>query len=236
MDARQEHDTHTEVDRELGLVFRNDHDFEWWDHESATDCRHIHYGGRVQGNEVALNSGTTVRAGRNLPTSPSHLYHPKHTVWGVPAGKPPLPDTQVLTERHIEGSCIPSVLAPSDDVLVGPAPSTRQQHKANSSPLVDSDMFSGLGELKEKSQQRLSGRHHHRHDEDGSGIAVARARHRLKSFRTARQNVSTNVNSDHGHENVPSPLPEDQRARPTSQDEAKAMLGRLKEMRCAVLA
>lgn len=237
MEARREQNTHAEVDRELGLVFRNDHEFGWCDHESATDSRHFPYGGRAQDNGATFNPGKTVGVDDTFPISPSYLYPPKHAIWGVPAGEPPLPHPQVPAEKDIESRRVPPVLAPSDGAIARPAPSTPEQHnKANRSRLAGPDMFAGQGKLEEKFQQRSSGRRQHRHDEDGSGFAVARARHRLNSFRTARQIVSMNVNSDHGHENVPSQIAEDRNAMPTSQDGAKAMLGRLKEMRCAVLA
>lgn len=249
MEARREQNTDTEVDRELGLIFRNDPDFRWRGHDSATDSRHLHYGKRAQDNGDTLHPGTVVRVGESFPTAPSYLYPPKHAIWGVPAGEPPLPHTQVLAEKDIEGRHVPPVLAPRDDAIVQPAPPTPEQHlvqqyKANRSHfLAGSDIFTGqtariggLSEREEKIQQRSSGRHRHRYDEDGSGFAVARARHRLDSFRTARQILLTNVNSDHGHQNVPSQVAKDQHAMPTYQDGAKAMLGRLKEMRCSVLA
>lgn len=245
MEARREQDIHTEIDRELGLVFRNDHDLRWCDHESAIDRRHLHYSRRAQDDRAMLNLGTTVGVDETFPTSP-YLFPPKHAIWGVPR-EPPLSHTQVLGEKDIEGRYVPPVLVPSDGTIARPAPPTPEQHLApqhtgnRSRLLAGPDMFGGqtariggLGELEKCFQQRSTGRHQRRHDADGSGIAVARARHRLDSFRTARKIVSTNTNSDRGHENVPSQVAEDQNVMPPFQDGAKAMLGRLKEMRCSV--
>lgn len=242
MDARRELNTHAEVDRELGLVFRNDRDFRWHDLESSTDRRQVHYGGRAQDDGATANPGTAVGVDETIPTSPSYLYPPEHAIWGVPADEPPLPHTKVRAKRGILATHVPPVISPSDGAIDRPVPSTPEKHlvppqKANRSRLLnDSDVFAGqparrggLGELEETLQPLPSGRHQYRHDEDGSGFAVARARHRLYNFRAAREIIST----DHGHENVPS---QDQHAMPTSQYGAKATLGRLKEMRCLVLA
>eukprot|EP00903_Cladosiphon_okamuranus_P007015 g6824.t1 len=93
MDARREQKTDTEVDRELGLVFRNDPDFKWRDHDSSTDDRHLHYGGRAQDDGEILNPGAVVDD-KSFPTSPSYLSPTEHAIWGVPAGEPPLLHTQ----------------------------------------------------------------------------------------------------------------------------------------------
>ncbi len=72
------------------------------------------------------------------------------------------------------------------------------------------------------------GRHMQRHDEDGRGFAVARARQRLSSFRAARQSMSmaTNGTANNAVSEAIPPL----------QEGAKAMLGRLKQMRHSLLA
>lgn len=249
IEARREQNTDNEVDHELGLDFRNDRDFRWCDHESAIDRLQLRYGGRAQGDGVRPISGIVARVDETTPTPSSYRYRPKHAIWGVPAGESPLPHTQVLTEKDIMETFVPPVLAPRDGAIVRPALHTPEQHvvpqeKANRSRLLDgSDMFAGRttrtggqGEFGENFQPLSWGRHQHRHDEYGSGFAVARARHRLNSFRTARQSISTDINSDHGHENGPPQVSADQHAMPASQDRAKVMLGRLKEMRCSVLS
>lgn len=245
IEARREQDAHTEeVDRELGLVFRNGPDFRWCDQEGSTDRRQLQYGGRAQGNGDTRSLGTAVGIDESFPTS--RHYPPKHAIWGVPAGELPLPHTQVLSEMEIEGRHVLPVLAPRDSVTFHPAPPDPEQHlvpqhKDNGSSrlLAGSHMFAGhtarkggLGELEEMFQQRSSGRH----DEASCGFAVARARQRLDSFRKARQIILTTVNSDHGHENVPSQVAQDEHTTPKPQDGAKAMLSRLKEMRCSVFS
>lgn len=247
MEARREQNTHIEVDRELGLAFRNDRDFRWCDHNSATDRLHLDYGGRVQDDGPTPKPGTTVGVDGTIPTSPSYLFPPQNAIWGVPAGEPPMPHTQELAEKDIVGTPVPPVLVPSDGAIVRPAPPTPEQHlvprmKANRSRLLGgSDIFAGhtarigdLGALEANFEQLSSERRQHRHDEDGSGFAVARARYRLASFRIARQSILADANSDHGHESNPLQVSGDQHM--PSQDGAKAMLGRLKEMRCSVLA
>lgn len=249
MEARQEQNTRTEVDRELGLVFRRDRDLRWYDHESATYRPHLHCGGRAQDDGITLNNpGTAVGVGETFPTSPSFPYASKRAIWDVPGGEPRAPDTQVRAEEDIDGRHVPLVLAPGDGAFLRPSPPTPEQHlvpQHKTNHLMFAGQTAGqtarigdLGVLGEKFQQRSSARHQHqhRHDEDGSGSAVTRARHRLHSFRAARHVVSMRVNSDHGHVNVPSQGAEDQRAMPTPRDGAKAMLGRLKEIRCSVLA
>lgn len=246
MVTRRERKTHDEVDRALGLIFRDEPDYRWGDYGSATN--RLPDGGRVQ-RDVAKPT-PEIRMEVEGPPSSSYLYPPKHDMWAVPVDESLPPNTGLLSEKEIVGASpfnTRPALAPSGGPIFRPAPATvpQPQSKAIQSRLPagaatfleNPARVHGLGALEGKFQHLSVEGHLQRHDGDGGGFAVARARQRLRSFRTARESVSTDVNVMHRHENfLPRQLSVDQQVVPPSQDESKVMLGRLKEMRYSLHA
>ena len=219
MAARRERKTHIEVDRELGLAFGDDPHFSWRGRESTTN--HLYGGVRVYHDTVDPSAETELRTEGSDALAPSYTYPPRQR---IRADGTPSPHRRLFSEKNTSGlvpasnmpKLVPPVLAPGNSPTVFhpvPAVPGGPQSKANLSRLpVSADM--GFG-----NPSRTHG--NDRLEEtpvDGEGFAVARARQRLNSLRAARQSMS--IDPANVHEATPPP-----------QKEAKAMLGRLKEMR-----
>lgn len=247
MATRRERKTHDEVDRELGLSFRDDPDHRWYDHDSAAD--RLHYDGQIRGDVIKPTPeiGVGTEGYDFGPPTTSCRYSPQDDIWDVPIDGSLPPNTGLLSEKGMVGTSpfnTSPVLVPSGGTTFRPtsrtpAPHPLLQSKANQYRLPGVGMslentarIRDLGTVEGKTQRLSMEGYLPRHDGDGGGFAVVRARERLHSFRAARKSVPTDVNVTHRHYNVlPRQLSADQQIVPPSQDQSKLMLVRLKEMR-----
>lgn len=241
----RERETHEEVDRELGLSFKDVPD-RWCDRDCANN--RLHFGGQMQRDVVKPISEIGKGMAGYDPPSTLYQYSSNDDVWAIPVDGSLRPNTGLLSGKDIAGASplnrFPA-LAPSGRTTFQPAPPAPLpypilQSKANQSRLpTGSSMFleknapiRDLGESGGKIKHLSMKGHLQRDNVDGGGFAVARARQRLHSFRTARKGTSTDINVIHRPENVvPRQLPVDQQMVPPSRDDSKLVLGRLREMR-----
>lgn len=256
MALRQEQDTHTELDRELGLDFKDDPGDRWCGRGSTADRpgysrRAPHDAAHAQ---VNFEVGAAVKGIDHEGSS--HWYPPKLSAWTSPLFETPLEnaaglasDKEIVVSSPLNtATFVPPDVAPIDDPTTGRVPLAPMLHAAPQSQAYQSslpnpgaeDAFKGnagrtrdLRVLDNTIRQRPLDGPSHRKDMDGGGFAVARARRRLGSFRTARQQMSTGVNMTHSrHESTARPAQQsvEYQAMPHFQD-AKTTLTRLKDMR-----
>lgn len=256
MALRQEQDTHTELDRELGLDFKDDPGDGWCGRGSAAArpgySRRVPHDGAH--SQVNFEVGAAVEGVDHEGSS--HWYPPKLYTWKSPWFEtPPENPTGFASDKEIDVSSpfntatfVPPDAAPIDGPTTRRVPLAPMLHTAPLSQAYQSGLPNPGAEeafienaarardlrvLDNTIQQRPLDGPSHRKDSDGGGCAVARARRRLGSFRTARQQMSTGVNMTHSrHESTARPAQQsvDYQAMPHFQD-AKTTLSRLKDMR-----
>ncbi|CAM9097604.1 unnamed protein product [Ectocarpus fasciculatus] len=255
MELHQEQDTHTELDRELGLDF-NDPGDDWCGRGSA--AARPGYSRRVPHD--AAHSHVNFEVGAAVEgidhEGSSHWYPPRLSTWTSPWFEtPPKHAAGLATDKEIVVSSpfdtatyFPPDVAPIDGPttrrvplasMLHPAPQSQAYQSSLPNPgaeeafMEDAARTRDLRVLDNTIGQRPLAGFSHRKDMDGGGCAVSRARRRLGSFRTARQQMSTGTNMTHSrHESTarPTQLSVDYQAMPPFQD-AKATLSRLKDMR-----